>query len=256
MTQEQINKIFQGSLGQQCSELFTTSDDRVFIRHEEAELHTQGKLDPDTKPLDDQTIKVWYEDYSLFVDQKQAIILCDPCYLFDNNNPEHENAWEELINQFFSCSNSTIFEYKGAKVLCVSTAYGDGSYKVETSLKSSYDYASVDAGLLCFVTLEDAKKINPDVPEKEAFSFVVIEDFEGKLEVNSEEHSLHGFDKSGKEVITCLTDDEDEEELDECYYCGCEYEFGEGYGSYCSTECYDIDNEENEEDEDDEETLF
>ena len=45
MTQEIINKYFESSLGQQCDCLFTTSDDRVFIREEEAILHTDGKLE-------------------------------------------------------------------------------------------------------------------------------------------------------------------------------------------------------------------
>lgn len=62
MTQERINKFFESSLGQQCNELYSTSDDRVFIRHSEAQRHTEGKLDPDTKPLIDKTIIDWYPE--------------------------------------------------------------------------------------------------------------------------------------------------------------------------------------------------
>ena len=36
MTQERINKYFQGSIGSQCDTLFSTSDNRVFIRYEDA----------------------------------------------------------------------------------------------------------------------------------------------------------------------------------------------------------------------------
>jgi hypothetical protein len=62
MTQEKINKFFESSLGQQCNELYSTSDDRVFIRYGEAMRHSEGKLDPDTKPLDDKTIIEWYPE--------------------------------------------------------------------------------------------------------------------------------------------------------------------------------------------------
>lgn len=60
MTQEKINKYFESDLGQQCNSLFSTSDNRVFIRHEEGLLHTKGKLDENTKPLMDKTIIEWF----------------------------------------------------------------------------------------------------------------------------------------------------------------------------------------------------
>lgn len=55
MTQESINKYFQCSLGQQCNELFSTPDDRVFIRLSEARDHC--KLN--NLPLD---VEVWVEE--------------------------------------------------------------------------------------------------------------------------------------------------------------------------------------------------
>lgn len=54
MTQERIDTYFNSSLGQQCEELFSTSDDRVFIRIEEARSHT-GELT-------DKTIITWYPE--------------------------------------------------------------------------------------------------------------------------------------------------------------------------------------------------
>jgi len=63
MTQERINKYFQSSLGQQLDILYSTSDDRVFIRyHEEAVKHTEGLLDHGTAPLVDKTIETWYPE--------------------------------------------------------------------------------------------------------------------------------------------------------------------------------------------------
>lgn len=66
MTQELANRIFQSELGQQVLEIFVTSDDQVFIRHQEALLHTKGELIPNTSPLEDDTITTWYENYETF----------------------------------------------------------------------------------------------------------------------------------------------------------------------------------------------
>jgi hypothetical protein len=62
MTQEKINKYFESELGQQCLSLFTTADDKVLVRYEEAKLHTEGKLDPNSFPLSDQTIIEWFPE--------------------------------------------------------------------------------------------------------------------------------------------------------------------------------------------------
>ena len=56
MIQERVNEIFNTELGQQLSEIFVTSDDRVFIRHGEALKHTNGELDDNTLPLVDKSI--------------------------------------------------------------------------------------------------------------------------------------------------------------------------------------------------------
>ena len=64
MTQEIINKYFSSSLGEQCNNLFSTSDDRVFIRYEEALSHSNGTLDDNTRPLKDKTIIEWFNEYN------------------------------------------------------------------------------------------------------------------------------------------------------------------------------------------------
>ena len=43
MTQEKANKIFETELGQQLDVIYVTSDDKPFIRFEEAVIHA-GKL--------------------------------------------------------------------------------------------------------------------------------------------------------------------------------------------------------------------
>ena len=61
MNRKEINEVFCTELGQQLNELYTTSDDRVFIRLTEAISHTEGKLDENTQPLSDTTIKMWQD---------------------------------------------------------------------------------------------------------------------------------------------------------------------------------------------------
>lgn len=60
MTQKQADDIFDSSLGRQLEQIYTTSDNKAFIRRTEAELHTEGKLDKNTKPLKDKEIEVWF----------------------------------------------------------------------------------------------------------------------------------------------------------------------------------------------------
>ena len=43
-TQEQANKIFETELGQQLLSFYTTSDNKVFIRYNEAVAHTNDMI--------------------------------------------------------------------------------------------------------------------------------------------------------------------------------------------------------------------
>jgi len=54
MTQDEINKVFQSDLGQQCTSLFVTSDNQPFIRYAEAINHSQY--------LNDTTINEWFPE--------------------------------------------------------------------------------------------------------------------------------------------------------------------------------------------------
>lgn len=55
MTQEKANKIFDTDLGQQLGVIYVTSDDKPFIRYEEAETHSND--------LEDKTITDWSPEY-------------------------------------------------------------------------------------------------------------------------------------------------------------------------------------------------
>lgn len=59
MTQEQADKVFQSDLGCQLDVIYVTSDDKAFIRYEEALKHTKGELD-NTLPLTDNSIIEFY----------------------------------------------------------------------------------------------------------------------------------------------------------------------------------------------------
>lgn len=62
MTQEKANQIFATELGQQLSVIYVTSDDKVFIRHKEAVLHTSDLLNANPEGFVDTSITEWYED--------------------------------------------------------------------------------------------------------------------------------------------------------------------------------------------------
>jgi hypothetical protein len=62
MTQEQINKLLETELGIQLDTLYSTCDDRVFIRYEEALKHTTGELDGTGQILENADIFTWYRE--------------------------------------------------------------------------------------------------------------------------------------------------------------------------------------------------
>jgi hypothetical protein len=62
MTQEKVNRIFETDLGVQLNVIYSTSDDRVFIRYEEALLHTNELLNSDPEKFVDTTITEWYNE--------------------------------------------------------------------------------------------------------------------------------------------------------------------------------------------------
>lgn len=57
MTPERIAKFFESELGQQCPELYSTPDDRVFIRLSEAEWHCRQNN------LDEDQIQMWFPEW-------------------------------------------------------------------------------------------------------------------------------------------------------------------------------------------------
>jgi hypothetical protein len=66
MTQEKINKCFNTPLGEQCDVLYTTADDKIFIRHEEAVKHSTDNN------LDVNAIAEWFREDEYPTPQQEA----------------------------------------------------------------------------------------------------------------------------------------------------------------------------------------
>lgn len=97
MTQEIINKYFNTGIGEQCIVLFSTSDDRVFIRIEDAEFHV---LDME---LEDVTIQDWYNNNEEY--PEQSIV---------------ENVEEEMYPEEYLDTTLHDLEYVGASLALAS----------------------------------------------------------------------------------------------------------------------------------------
>ena len=62
MTQEKANKIFSTDLGQQLNVIYVTSDDKPFIRYEEAVFYTNELLNAEPENFVDTSITEWYPE--------------------------------------------------------------------------------------------------------------------------------------------------------------------------------------------------
>lgn len=133
---------------------------------------------------------------------KGTLVLCDPCYFFDNDNMDHKGLWSEFCDLMFKPTNPggaygelsnrgvaeiTIgskaipFLYKNGCNL-TGTAYGDGCYDfTEGNAPRLGTDIGVDAGMICAIRAEDLKNFNPSFePEKMGR---IIPNFEGDVEI-------------------------------------------------------------------------
>lgn len=107
MTQEQINKAFRSSLGSQCNSLFTTSDDTIFVRLEEAIYHItfKGLVDP--------TIMQWFpeeEEQTPATYFTPTDILPDDSLFLDETGPISDTSSDFSSN---SSSDSSSVDFGG-----------------------------------------------------------------------------------------------------------------------------------------------
>lgn len=62
--QKIIASAYKSELGQQLDGIYSTSDGRIFIRKEEAVSHCEGQLVKNTRPLENKTVLLWFEEWS------------------------------------------------------------------------------------------------------------------------------------------------------------------------------------------------
>lgn len=115
---------------------------------------------------------------------KQDILIIDPCYI----DGRLENNWPKFCNKLsdfhgFRKKTNNICELDNdVKMLVVDTAYGDGCYLVKKigwdKIEMEGEECGVDAGMLCIISVEDAKKLNPNVDTKDG---VVIRNYSGTV---------------------------------------------------------------------------
>lgn len=127
---------------------------------------------------------------------KGTLVLCDPCYFFDNDNSEHSGLWMDFCDLMFNPSNpgGSYGELSNRGVaeitigsrtipfLYMGTAYGDGCYDFTSgnAPRRGTDIG-VDAGMICAIRAEDLKNFNPSF-EPETMGRV-IPNFEGGVTI-------------------------------------------------------------------------
>lgn len=155
---------------------------------------------------------------------KGTLLLCDPCYFFDNDNSEHSALWSDLVDQMFDPKNpggayGEISQRGVAEIvmpgpfgkivpfLYMGTAHGDGVYDFTTcNVPRMGSEIGVDAGLICAIRVEDLANFNRKFDP--AAGGRVIPDFEGEVEI-LDRGVMEG---NGKGVYFSINTDEDEDE--------------------------------------------
>lgn len=136
----------------------------------------------------------------------QDILIIDPCYI----DGKLEESWSQFCDKLqdfhgYKRRTKNICELDGdVKMLVVDTAFGDGCYLVKKtgskSLEMEGDECGVDVGMLCVISLEHAKKINPNVDTE---SGVVIRNYSGTVYAEGD-GNINSYEF---EVITDGSDD-------------------------------------------------
>jgi hypothetical protein len=153
---------------------------------------------------------------------KGTLLLCDPCYFFDNDNIDHTFLWSNLVDQMFDPKNPggaygeisqrgvaeiVLDNGKIVPFLYMGTAHGDGVYDFTTcNVPRMGSEIGVDAGLICAIRVEDLANFNRKFDP--AAGGRVIPDFEGEVEI-LDRGVMEG---KGKGVYFSINTDEDEEE--------------------------------------------
>ena len=155
---------------------------------------------------------------------KGTLVLCDPCYFFDNDNSEHSGLWMDFCDLMFNpnnpggaygeLSNRGVAEItigsKTVPFLYMGTAYGDGCYDFTSgNVPRMGTDIGVDAGMICAIRAEDLQNFNPSF-EPETMGRV-IPNFDGEVFITGK-GIMEG---QGNFSFTIDTGEEEEEEEEE-----------------------------------------
>lgn len=154
--------------------------------------------------------------------ERGTLVLCDPCYFFDNDNMDHSGLWSDFCDLMFDpnnpggkygeLSNRGVAEItigsKTVPFLYMGTAYGDGCYDFTSgNVPRMGTDIGVDAGMICAIRAEDLKNFNPTF-EPETMGRI-IPDFKG--EVFTTEKGV----MEGQGNFSFTIDTADDEEVDD-----------------------------------------
>lgn len=130
---------------------------------------------------------------------KGTLVLCDPCYFFDNDNIDHTGLWMDFCSLMFNpnnpggeygeLSNRGVAEVtigsKTVSFLYMGTAYGDGCYDFTFgNFPRMGSVIGVDSGMICAIRAEDLKNFNPSLELEELEDMGrIIPNFEGEVTI-------------------------------------------------------------------------
>ena len=172
-------------------------------------------------------MKIQIKNQSILSFDKGTLVLCDPCYFFDNDNSEHSGLWMDFCDLMFGPNNpggkygelsergvaEITIGSKTVPFLYMGTAYGDGCYDFTSgnSPRMGTDIG-VDAGMICAIRAEDLKNFNPSF-EPETMGRI-IPDFKGEVFIAGK----GVMEGQGTFRFTIDTGEEEEEEEEEDYF--------------------------------------
>ena len=174
-------------------------------------------------------MKIQIQNQSSHSFERGTLVLCDPCYFFDNDNMDHSGLWSDFCDLMFKpdnpggkygeLSNRGVAEISiGNKVvpfLYMGTAYGDGCYDFTGGNAPSLGTdIGVDAGMICAIRAEDLKNFNPSFEPQTMGR--IIPNFEGEVTITGK-GIMEGQGNFSFDIDTGDVEEEDDFQDDESW---------------------------------------
>lgn len=169
-------------------------------------------------------MKIQIQNQSSHSFERGTLVLCDPCYFFDNDNTNHSGLWMDFCDLMFKPTNpggeygelsnrgvaEIVIGNKAVPFLYMGTAYGDGCYDFTSrnAPKIGTDIG-VDAGMICAIRAEDLKNFNPSFEPQTMGR--VIPNFEGEVFITGK-GVMEGQGNFSFAIDTGNDEEEEEEE--------------------------------------------